>query len=77
MAEGTGVEIVPVLGSVTDLRLSRMVMQDHGVEVVFHAAAYKHVPLVEHNPIAGLANNVLGTGRWRMPRTRPAWRASS
>ncbi|WYK03265.1 nucleoside-diphosphate sugar epimerase/dehydratase [Cereibacter sphaeroides f. sp. denitrificans] len=61
MAEGTGVEIVPVLGSVTDSRLSRMVMQDHGVEVVFHAAAYKHVPLVEHNPIAGLANNVLGT----------------
>ncbi len=61
MAEGTGVEIVPVLGSVTDSRLARMVMQDHEVEVVFHAAAYKHVPLVEHNPIAGLANNVLGT----------------
>jgi FlaA1/EpsC-like NDP-sugar epimerase len=38
-----------------------MVMQDHGVEVVLHAAAYKHVPLVEANPIAGLANNVLGT----------------
>lgn len=61
MAEGTGVEIVPVLGSVTDARMSRMVMTDYDVEVVFHAAAYKHVPLVESNPIAGLANNVLGT----------------
>jgi FlaA1/EpsC-like NDP-sugar epimerase len=61
LAEGTGIEIVPVLGSTTDSRLSRMVMQDHGIEVVLHAAAYKHVPLVEANPIAGLANNVLGT----------------
>lgn len=60
-AAGTGVEIVPVLGSVTDSRLTRMVLNDHAVQVVFHAAAYKHVPLVEINPIAGLANNVLGT----------------
>jgi FlaA1/EpsC-like NDP-sugar epimerase len=55
------VEIVPVLGTVTDARMTRAVMADHQVEVVFHAAAYKHVPLVEANPIAGLANNVLGT----------------
>lgn len=55
------VTIVPVLGSVTDSRLTRSVIADHGVEVIFHAAAYKHVPLVEMNPIAGLANNVLGT----------------
>ena len=34
---------------------------DYRVEVVFHAAAYKHVPLVESNPLAGLANNVLST----------------
>ena len=61
LAEGTSVEICPVLGSVTDSRLARMVMNEHAVGVVFHAAAYKHVPLVEANPIAGLANNVLGT----------------
>lgn len=61
LAYATGIEIVPVLGSTTDSRLSRMVMKDHGIEVVLHAAAYKHVPLVESNPIAGLANNVLGT----------------
>ncbi len=60
-ADAKGVEIVPVLGSVTDSRMARMVMVDHKIEVVFHAAAYKHVPLVEANPIAGLANNVLGT----------------
>ena len=57
----TPVEIVPVLGTVTDSRSARMVMTDHQIDVVIHAAAYKHVPLVEANPIAGLANNVLGT----------------
>jgi len=61
MARDLGVEITPVLGTVTDARLARMVITDHKVEVVFHAAAYKHVPLVEGNPLAGLANNVLGT----------------
>ena len=61
LAEGTGIEIVPILGSVTDARLVRRVLQTHKVEFVLHAAAYKHVPLVERNPLAGLANNVLGT----------------
>ena len=42
-------------------RLVRKVLGDHKVDVVLHAAAYKHVPLVEANPLAGLANNVLGT----------------
>ncbi len=61
LAEAAGTEIVPVLGSTTDARMARAVMRDHAVEVVLHAAAYKHVPLVEANPIAGVANNVLGT----------------
>ncbi|MFV1462712.1 MULTISPECIES: polysaccharide biosynthesis protein [unclassified Phaeobacter] len=59
--EGTGIDLVPVLGSVTDPRQVRMVLADHGVQVVLHAAAYKHVPLVEANPLPGLANNVFGT----------------
>lgn len=61
MPQAVEVDIVPVLGSVADPRLVRSTLQDHAVQIVFHAAAYKHVPLVEANPIAGLANNVLGT----------------
>ncbi|MGR1580949.1 polysaccharide biosynthesis protein [Thalassobius sp. S69A] len=56
-----GIEIVPVLGSVCDPVLCAHVLENHGIEVVLHAAAYKHVPLVEKNQIAGLRNNVLGT----------------
>jgi len=55
------VEVVPVLGSAAYAPLVERCFKEHGVEVVFHAAAYKHVPLVEANPLAGLANNVLST----------------
>jgi len=61
LIEGDTPEIVPILGSVTDARLVKKVLGAHRVDVVLHAAAYKHVPLVEANPLAGLANNVLGT----------------
>jgi len=61
LCETTTIEIVPVLGTVTDSRMARLAMTSYKVEVVIHTAAYKHVPLVEDNPIAGLANNVLGT----------------
>ncbi|CTQ32584.1 UDP-N-acetyl-alpha-D-glucosamine C6 dehydratase [Jannaschia rubra] len=60
-ATENGVELVPILGSVTDPRQVRQVMADARVQVVVHAAAYKHVTLVQLNPLAGLANNVLGT----------------
>ena len=56
-----GVEIVPVLGSASHEPLVERCFSEQSVMVVFHAAAYKHVPLVEANPIAGLANNVLST----------------
>ncbi|WP_121068214.1 polysaccharide biosynthesis protein [Chachezhania antarctica] len=61
LTEGMDIEIVPILGSITDPRQVRGVLADFGVQVILHAAAYKHVPLVEANPLPGLANNVFGT----------------
>ena len=59
--EALGVEIHPLLGSVTHRRRCETAMRSFGVETVYHAAAYKHVPLVEHNVIEGIQNNVFGT----------------
>lgn len=53
--------LLPLLGSVQDEALLREVMLKFGVETVYHAAAYKHVPLVEHNVVEGVRNNVFGT----------------
>ena len=61
LAEGRKIEIVPVLGSVLDAALVERALSEHDVQVVLHAAAYKHVPMVEMNPIVGVSNNVLGT----------------
>lgn len=66
LAVEAGVELVAVLGSVTETRLVRRVLGEHAIDVVLHAAAYKHVNIVESNPLVGLANNVLGT--WTMAR---------
>lgn len=54
-------DVVPVLGSVTDARLVGRALCEFEVDAVFHTAAYKHVAMVEANPLAGLLNNVLGT----------------
>jgi FlaA1/EpsC-like NDP-sugar epimerase len=53
--------IVPVLGSVEDDKLVRRTIATHDVKVLFHAAAHKHVPLVEANALEGVRNNVFGT----------------
>ena len=53
--------VVAVLGSVLDRKLVTRTIQERGVEVIYHAAAYKHVPIVESNPFAGLQNNTFGT----------------
>ncbi len=57
----SGVEIVPVLGSVVDQTALKRVFDAFEIDTVYHAAAYKHVPLVEQNPSAGVFNNVFGT----------------
>lgn len=56
-----GPDVIPVLGSAADAALVQRCFAEQSVELVFHAAAYKHVPLVEANPVAGLANNVQTT----------------
>lgn len=53
--------IVLVLGSVLDANLMRKTIDQNSIETIYHAAAFKHVPLVEHNPVAGLRNNTFGT----------------
>lgn len=60
-ADGLSIELVPLIGSVTDRAALRRVMSIWSVQTVYHAAAYKHVPIVEHNYISGVRNNVLGT----------------
>ena len=55
------IDIVAVLGSVTNGVLVGDTIKRHGVETICHAAAYKHVPLVEMNIVTGLNNNVFGT----------------
>ncbi len=61
LAEEAGVSLVTALGSVGRAGLLRRIFAAQDIDIVLHAAAYKHVPLVEANPLAGLANNVLGT----------------
>lgn len=54
-------EIIPVLGSITDQALMNKVMSDFAIQTVYHAAAFKHVPLVEQNILQGFTNNAFGT----------------
>ena len=60
-SEGLEVEIIPLLGSVQRSHRLLTSMQSFGVQTVYHAAAYKHVPLVEYNVVEGVRNNVFGT----------------
>ncbi|WP_445672756.1 polysaccharide biosynthesis protein [Pseudomonas inefficax] len=59
--EGLAVQLIPILGSVRDQAKMLDVMRAWQVDTVYHAAAYKHVPIVEHNIAEGLSNNVFGT----------------
>lgn len=61
LRESAEVDIVAVLGSITDPGIVRRTFAQHQIDSVFHAAAYKHVPMVEANMLSGIANNVFGT----------------
>jgi FlaA1/EpsC-like NDP-sugar epimerase len=58
---GLPVKLVPLLGSVQDGPRMKQIMSAFGVQTVYHAAAYKHVPIVEYNVVEGVRNNVFGT----------------
>lgn len=55
------VDIIPQLGSIRNLRRLRAIFGKYQPHTVYHAAAYKHVPLVQENPSEGILNNVFGT----------------
>jgi len=59
--EGLTTRVLPILGSVRNPRLLLDVMHSWKVDTVYHAAAYKHVPMVEHNIAEGVLNNAIGT----------------
>jgi FlaA1/EpsC-like NDP-sugar epimerase len=59
--ESLSVRLLPILGSVRNQEKLLDVMKTWNVDTVYHAAAYKHVPMVEHNIAEGVLNNVIGT----------------
>jgi len=61
LRSGSACRILPLLGSVTNAAFLEEVFSVHRPDLVFHCAAYKHVPLVESNPFQGFCNNVIGT----------------
>ena len=61
LATERNIEIVAVLGSVVARGLLEGICRRYGIHTLYHAAAYKHVPIVEMNPSAGVRNNIIGT----------------
>ena len=59
----SSVHVIPILGSVTNQKKLERILQQYSVQTVYHAAAYKHVPLVEANPFEGIYNTSIGTQR--------------
>ncbi|KKB45016.1 polysaccharide biosynthesis protein [Bacillus thermotolerans] len=55
------IEIIPVIGDIQDRERIFNIMQEHQPDVVYHAAAHKHVPLMEYNPKEAVKNNIFGT----------------
>ena len=74
-ARGEGAPpVIPLLGSVLDEARMEEIVATWRPQIIYHAAAYKHVPLVEHNPAEGVRTNILGAltlatvaARWRTP----------
>ncbi len=61
LMQNTSTKIKAILANVDNLKLLNKIFKEEKVDRIFHAAAYKHVPLVENNPVVGLYNNVIST----------------
>lgn len=61
--QNSGIQVIPVLGSVTNQTKLEQIISQYTVQTIYHAAAYKHVPLVEANPFEGIYNTSIGTAR--------------
>jgi FlaA1/EpsC-like NDP-sugar epimerase len=59
--EGLSVEVIALLGDAHHKQRLREILQSYGVQTIYHAAAYKHVPIVEQNVVEGIYNNVFST----------------
>ena len=57
----SSIEILPILGSINNRKRLSNIFRHFGVQTIYHAAAYKHVPMVEFNNTEGVTNNVFGT----------------
>ena len=56
-----GCEVIPILSDVTNLNMVKSVIAENKIDTIYHAAAYKHVPMVEKNIVEGVHNNAIGT----------------
>ena len=54
-------ELIPILSDVTNLNMVKSVIEENKIDTIYHAAAYKHVPMVEKNIVEGVYNNAIGT----------------
>jgi len=61
LADPGSLSYLPILGDISDKVLLNEILEEHRPDAIYHAAAFKHVPLMETNPIAVIRNNILGT----------------
>ena len=59
--KSSNIEVIPLLGSVQDIKRMKEIISIWQPATIYHTAAYKHVPIVEHNLVEGIKNNSIGT----------------
>ena len=59
--KGVDLKIIPILGNINDELKFEKVCKKYHIDTIYHAAAYKHVTLVEHNPSIAVTNNIFST----------------